>query len=88
MPKPDEQPVPLTLTGTCRSYRVQLTDRGYGFLTGADGVEYFFHRTAAPECFDDLDHGVPVRFLPTIGPRGPRAEAVQLQRTAATDSPF
>jgi cold shock CspA family protein len=50
-------------------------DKGFGFLKAADGVEYFFHRSAIAE-FLTLVEGDAVTFEPTIGPKGPRAESV------------
>ena len=59
------------VTGTIK----QLTpDRGFGFIKAQDG-EYFFHRSAAPD-FDTLKIGTAVVFVPTDGPKGPRAEDV------------
>lgn len=51
--------------------------KGFGFLAGADGVEYFFHQSQTPD-FEAMDRGTPVRFIPGTGPKGPRAESVQL----------
>jgi CspA family cold shock protein len=62
----------MTLTGTVVRL---LEDKGFGFIRGADNVEYFFHRSAAPE-FDSLKAGASVVFLPTEAPKGPRAESV------------
>jgi len=73
----DDQP-PLhgrdLLTGTVKTIAF---NKGFGFLAGADGLEYFFHKSQTPD-FDALDRGTPVRFLPGAGPKGPRAESVQL----------
>jgi len=52
-----------------------FVDKGFGFLKAADGVEYFFHRSAIAE-FLTLVEGDAVTFLPTDGPKGPRAEQV------------
>jgi len=55
-----------------------VTEKGFGFLAGPDDVEYFFHYTA---CVDDdfelLMEGTHVTFEKGLGPKGPRAEAVQ-----------
>lgn len=68
-----------TLKGTV--VRV-VADKGFGFLAGPDGTEYFFHRSAAAIDFDTLTVGNVVTFVPTQGPKGPRAERV----TATTAS--
>lgn len=53
-------------------------EKGFGFITGADGVEYFFHRSAIKDAdFADLSEGQSVTFDGGTGPKGPRAENVQ-----------
>jgi len=54
-----------------------VKDKGFGFLSGSDGVERFFHRSAAPD-FDTLTEGDAVTFVATTGAKGPRAESVQV----------
>ena len=62
----------MIVTGTV----VRLVeDKGFGFIAGPDGREYFFHRSAAPE-FDRLEAGSAVHFVATEAPKGPRAESV------------
>ena len=56
-----------------------MTDKGFGFITGADGVDIFFHRSAVENAtFDDLRVGDQVTY--TVGAddrgKGPRAEHV------------
>lgn len=72
---PSKQPPPpsspSTLTGSVRS----LHEKGFGFIVGDDGTEYFFHKSSADD-FDSLARGMAVRFVPTDGPKGPRAEKV------------
>lgn len=54
-------------------------DKGFGFIKGADGVEYFFHRTALQNgAFDELAQGCAVTFEVGRGPKGPRAEDVRV----------
>ena len=50
-------------------------DRGFGFIRGEDGNEYFFHRSELRGglAFDELEEGQPVRFEPSQGDKGPRA---------------
>jgi CspA family cold shock protein len=61
-----------TMTGTIRTLK---TANGFGFIEGADGEQYFFHRSAALE-FDSLIAGDTVKFIPSQGPKGLRAESV------------
>ena len=63
-------------TGTIK--RV-ISERGFGFIAGTDGTEYFFHRDgiAASLDFDRLVGGESVTFDVQSGPKGPRAVHVQ-----------
>jgi cold shock CspA family protein len=61
-----------TLAGTVKTTHIP---KGFLFVAGDDGVEYFCHRSAATD-FDSLKMGDRVRFLPGEGPKGPRAEQV------------
>jgi CspA family cold shock protein len=55
----------------------RITDKGFGFISGADGSEYFFHQSACVSTpFDDLREGQAVSFTVGQGPKGPRAENV------------
>ena len=56
-----------------------ISDRGFGFIVGEDGKEYFFHRDGlAPSVdFDRLVGGESVSFEVESGPKGPRAVQVQ-----------
>jgi len=53
--------------------------KGYGFLVG-NGLEYFFHRSSflRPADFDRLEPGKYVLFQPSRGPKGLRAEHLEL----------
>ena len=54
-------------------------DKGFGFVAAQDGTEYFFHRSACTGVrFDELREGQSVSFEKGEGPKGPRAERVQL----------
>lgn len=57
-----------------------ISDRGFGFITGEDGKEYFFHKDGlAPSVdFDRLVGGESVSFETERGPKGDRAVQVQL----------
>jgi CspA family cold shock protein len=65
--------MPSPTSGTIK----RITDRGFGFITAPDGVEYFFHQSACTKTpFDSLREGEAVTFTLGQGPKGPRAENV------------
>lgn len=53
-------------------------DRGFGFITGGNGTDYFFHRTNfyPKEEFVKLRKGDRVSFEEAMGEKGPYAEDV------------
>jgi cold shock CspA family protein len=54
-----------------------LAHEGYGFITGADGDEIYFHRNSVPDGgFDRLMVGMAVRYVEAEGERGPQASTV------------
>jgi len=56
-----------------------VSDKGFGFVAAGDGNEYFFHQSACVGVrFDELREGQSVTFDKGQGPKGPRAENVQL----------
>ena len=55
-----------------------VSDRGFGFIAGDDGKEYFFHRSATAD-FDRLVGGEQVTFEIEQSPKGPRAGRVQVE---------
>jgi CspA family cold shock protein len=59
-------------TGTIKKI---VADRGFGFITGEDGKDYFFHRDAleASLVFERLVGDEKVEFDAQSSPRGPRA---------------
>ena len=60
------------MKGTIRTLRV---DKGFGFITGESGQDYFFHQSAIyGEGIADLREGDSVTFEVGEGPKGPRAE--------------
>jgi len=64
-----------TKTGTIKT----LTTKGFGFIAGPDGQEYFFHQSALVGVrFDSLREGQAVTFDVGQGPKGLRAEDVKL----------
>ena len=62
-------------TGTVK--RV-ISERGFGFIVGEDGKEYFFHRDGLTSSvdFDRLVGGEQVTFDTETGPKGDRAVRV------------
>jgi CspA family cold shock protein len=67
------------MTGTIRTLRA---DKGFGFIKGEAGQEYFFHRSAVyGEGLEDLREGDSVEFDVGEGPKGPRAENVKRTST-------
>lgn len=55
-----------------------VTDKGFGFVVGPDGNEYFFHQSACDGQFDRLHEGQSVTFEMGQGPKGPRAENLRV----------
>jgi cold shock protein len=62
-----------------------VEEKGFGFIAGDDGQDYFFHRSALPEGepFDQLLTGAAVTFDAVHGPKGLRAESVRLVKLGA-----
>jgi CspA family cold shock protein len=55
-----------------------VVDKGFGFVQGPDGNEYFFHQSACVgDSFQSLREGQSVTFDKGQGPKGPRAENVR-----------
>jgi cold shock CspA family protein len=52
--------------------------KGYGFIRGENGVEFFFHRSVCWGRFALLRVGTVVTFDPRSTPRGPRASDVRI----------
>ncbi|MCR5741910.1 MAG: cold shock domain-containing protein [Gammaproteobacteria bacterium] len=49
-------------------------EKGYGFITGEDGVDYFAHYSQIQsEGYKTLDQGAAVSFDVVNGPKGPNA---------------
>jgi len=50
------------------------SDKGYGFITGEDGKDYFAHYSQIQsEGYKTLDQGQAVTFDVVEGPKGPNA---------------
>ena len=67
------------MTGTIRTLRV---DKGFGFIEGETGEQYFFHQSAIyGEGIADLREGDGVEFEIDQSPKGPRAASVRRTTT-------
>ena len=58
---------------------IKNVGKGFFFIKGDDGVEYFAHKTSLGGGlrFDELRDQQRVSFVPGIGPKGPRTEDVR-----------
>jgi CspA family cold shock protein len=66
----------MTTNGTIK----RVTEKGFGFIATEEGMEYFFHKSAcAATPFDQLREGQTVSFTVGQGPKGPRAENVNVR---------
>lgn len=73
-----------TVTGTI----ARLTDRGFGFITPADGgdKDVFFHARSLDGIeYDDLREGDSVEFDVENGPKGP--SAINIRRGGSAPAP-
>ena len=56
-----------------------VSDKGFGFILTSDGTEWFFHKSAVRnKKWDELLEDDRVTFDEGRGPKGPRAENVQV----------
>lgn len=54
-----------------------VLEKGFGFIVGEDGTEFFFHRSALRNIkIEELEEGREVTFEDAEGSKGPRAEDV------------
>ena len=57
----------------------RLTDKGFGFIENGSDKDMFFHSSALSGArFEELREGLRVSYDVGQGPKGPRAENVQL----------
>ncbi|MCC9605834.1 cold shock domain-containing protein [Blastopirellula sp. JC732] len=57
----------------------RLTDKGFGFIDTGSNKDLFFHMSSLEGVrYDDLREGQLVSYVEGQGPKGPRAEQVQL----------
>lgn len=55
-----------------------VTDRGFGFITQADGSEIFFHRSKVVGNFEQLNEGQRVSYEVAMDPRRNKENAEQV----------
>jgi cold shock protein len=55
-----------------------VTDRGFGFITQADGSEIFFHRSKVVGNFESLNEGQRVSYEVAMDPRRNKENAEQV----------
>ena len=72
----DSEPTPMK--GTIKTVQ---RERGFGFIRGEDGREFFFHHSCVIGArFAELDEGDAVKFAidaSSVSPKGPRAHNVE-----------
>lgn len=57
----------------------RITDKGFGFISDGSSKDMFFHSSAVEGVsFDQLREGQKVTYNVGKGPKGPRAENVQV----------
>lgn len=57
-----------------------VRDKGFGFILGEDGQEYFFHKSAVKNAdFNGLDEGTEVEFEDAEGAKRLRAEDIYVE---------
>lgn len=57
----------------------RITDKGFGFISDGSSKDMFFHSSALEGVsFEQLREGQRVRYEVGQGPKGPRAEKVQV----------
>lgn len=57
----------------------RITDKGFGFISDGSSQDMFFHSSAVADgSFDMLREGQRVRYEVGRGPKGPRAENVEV----------
>lgn len=66
------------MTGTVKTIQ---QEKGWGFITGENGIDYFFHRSACTGStpFSQFTRKMAVTFEPEDDTRGPRAMDVDAE---------
>lgn len=66
-------------------------DRGFGWIKGDDGIDYFFHRSGLETMgltFEQLNPPAKVDFTIIEAPKGPRAIEVHIRSQNLHDLPL
>ena len=63
------------MKGTVKFFNTQ---KGFGFITGEDEADYFFHVTELPEG-SEVDQGAEVEFVASENDKGKIATKIQIQ---------
>lgn len=72
------------ITGKVKKFN---KDKGYGFITGTDGKDYFFHYSALNvEGFKTVTIGADVEFEAQEGDRGLRASNIDVKSAETKDA--
>jgi CspA family cold shock protein len=66
-----------------------LPAKGFGFITGEDGRDYFVHRSAFSDgpSLEEISEGQAVTFDVVTSSKGPRAENVRVTDNGREDCP-
>jgi cold shock protein len=56
----------------------KLTDKGFGFIAGANGELFFHSSSVIGTSFENLREGQRVEYEEGRGPKGPRAQSVKV----------
>ncbi len=63
------------MNGVIKSF---LSDKGYGFIKGEDGKDYFFHISDITNFFDNITDGLPATFNTAATPKGYKAKNITM----------
>ena len=63
------------MRGVVKSF---LESKGYGFIAGEDGKDYFFHINEVKKRSEEIFDGLPVRFEETATPKGYSAKQIDI----------
>lgn len=66
----------IKINGSCKWFN---SEKGYGFILGEDGEEYFVHVSSLPDKTESLMDSQKVTFEPEEGERGKVAKSIILE---------
>ena len=65
-----------------------VRERGFGFISGTDGREIFFHQSSLVDLkFETLSEEQAVEFEVEKSPKGPRAVNIRLAQEPSSNTP-